>query len=87
MRWPRSAGSHASSGVWRSPSWSPRGCSTLIWSGWRGYRSARQFVAGLDYIALGMLSFALAWLTSLVKGGKLSPRIAGSEGKLRALGD
>jgi len=45
--------------------------SWLIWSGWRGYRSARQLVAGLDYIALGMLSFALAWLTSLVKGGKL----------------
>jgi hypothetical protein len=31
----------------------------------------RHLVAGLDYIALGMLSFALAWLTSLVKGGKL----------------
>ncbi len=59
----------------------------LIGSGWRGYRSARQLVAGLDYIALGMLSFALAWLTSLIKGGKLSVRIAGSKDKLGALSD
>ncbi len=49
----------------------------LIWSGWRGYRSARHLVAGLDYIALGMLSFAMAWLTSLVKGGKLMSLAAG----------
>ena len=34
--------------------------SWLIWSGWRGYRSVRHLVAGLDYIAMGMLSFALA---------------------------
>lgn len=59
----------------------------LIGSGWRGYRSVRHLVAGLDYIALGMLSFALAWLTSLVKGGKLIPRTAGSKGKFGALSD
>jgi hypothetical protein len=41
----------------------------LIGSGWRGYCSLRRLIAGLDYIALGVASFALAWLTSLVKGG------------------
>lgn len=61
--------------------------SWLVWSGGRGYRSARHRVAGLDYIALGMLSFALAWLTSLVKGGKLPPRTAGSKDNLGALAD
>jgi hypothetical protein len=52
----------------------------LTWSGWRGYRSLRQLVAGLDYIALGMASFALAWLTSLAKGGVLSPGVRREQG-------
>jgi hypothetical protein len=43
--------------------------SWLIGFGWRGYCSLRHVVAGLDYIALGLASFALAWLTSLIKGG------------------
>ncbi len=59
--------------------------SWLIWTGWRGYRSARQLIAGLDYIALGMLSFALAWLTSLVKGGKLAPIVSSSKGNVEPL--
>ena len=41
----------------------------LIASVGRGYSSLRLLIAGLDYIALGAVSFALAWLTSLVKGG------------------
>ena len=62
--------------------------SWLVWFGWRGYCSARQLVLGLDYIALGMLSFfALAWLTSLVKGGKLSLNPAPDKGKLVTLSD
>ena len=44
----------------------------LIGSGWSGYCSLRHLIAGLDYIALGVASFALAWLTSLVKGGVVS---------------
>jgi hypothetical protein len=51
----------------------------LIWSGWRGYRSLRQLAAGLDYIALGLVFFALAWLTSLVKGGALPLGTTGSK--------
>ena len=42
--------------------------------GWRGYCSLRQFAAGIDYIAIGMLLFSLAILTSMVKGGMLSGR-------------
>jgi hypothetical protein len=34
----------------------------------------RQFAAGIDYIAIGMMLFSLAILTSMVKGGKLSWR-------------
>jgi hypothetical protein len=44
--------------------------SWLAWLGWRGHRSIRHYVAGLDFIALGLVSFALAWVTSMVKGGK-----------------
>lgn len=43
--------------------------SWLVVLGWRGYISARQVVAGLDYLAIGMILFALAVLTSVVKGG------------------
>ena len=35
-------------------------------AGWRGYGSLRHHVAGLDYIALGLVLFALAVLASLV---------------------
>ena len=44
-------------------------CSWLASIGWRGYCSLRQFAAGIDYIAIGMLLFSLAVLTSMVKGG------------------
>ena len=39
-----------------------------------GLRSLRQVVAGIDYIAIGMVLFGLAVLTSMVKGGMLSSR-------------
>jgi hypothetical protein len=48
--------------------------SWLASVGWRGYCSLRQFAAGIDYIAIGMLLFSLAVLTSMVKGGKLSSK-------------
>lgn len=42
----------------------------------QGYRSLRQVVAGLDYLVIGMTLFALAVLTSLVKGGVLPWKVA-----------
>jgi hypothetical protein len=48
----------------------------------RGYGSLRQVVAGIDYIAIGMVLFSLAVLTSMAKGGVLSGWIAGRRGKL-----
>ena len=59
----------------------------LIGSGWRGYRSLRHLIAGLDYIALGGASFALAWLTSLVKGGVIPFGTRSSRGKARPEGE
>ena len=53
----------------------------LIGSGWRGYCSLRHLIAGLDYIALGVASFALAWLTSLVKGGVVPFGTGATRGK------
>jgi hypothetical protein len=53
----------------------------LVGSGWRGYCSLRHLIAGLDYIALGGASFALAWLTSLVKGGVVPFGTGGTRGK------
>ena len=49
-------------------------CSGLASAGCRGYCSLRQLAAGFDYIAIGMLLFSLAVLTSMVKGGLLSGR-------------
>ncbi len=43
----------------------------VIAAGWRGYSSLRQVVAGIDYIAIGMVLFSLAVLTSMAKGGVL----------------
>jgi hypothetical protein len=51
-------------------------------TGWRGYCSLRQVVVGIDYIALGMILFTLAVLTSLVKGGVLTRRVAMKSEKL-----
>jgi hypothetical protein len=51
--------------------------ASLIVSGWiaflgcRGYVSIRRAVAGLDYIAIGMVLLCLAVLTSMAKGGAL----------------
>jgi len=53
------------------------GLIVLAWLaciGWRSYCSLRQFAAGIDYIAIGMVLFSLAVLTSMVKGGMLSSR-------------
>jgi hypothetical protein len=38
---------------------------------WRFYGRLRRLVVGLDQIALGLLSFALAALISLAKAGAL----------------
>jgi hypothetical protein len=53
----------------------------LIASVGRGYSSLRLLIAGLDYIALGAASFALAWLTSLVKGGVVPFGTGATRGK------
>ena len=44
-------------------------------------------MAGLDYIALGVASFALAWLTSLVKGGVVPFGTGATRGKGKAEGE
>jgi hypothetical protein len=62
-------------------------CLWLIGSGWRGYCSLRHLVAGLDYIALGVASFALAWLTSLIKGGVVPLGTGATRGKGEAEGE
>jgi hypothetical protein len=43
----------------------------MIAIGWRWYSHARQTVVGLDYLATGMVLFALAVLTCVIKGGIL----------------
>ena len=43
----------------------------LARAGWWGYAAARQFVVGIDHIALSMALFALAVLISLGKAGLL----------------
>ncbi len=53
----------------------------FVGMGWHGYRWLRQLAAGLDYIALGMVFFALAWITSLFKGGRLSTKILAADAK------
>ena len=50
----------------------------------RGYGDLRQVVAGIDYIAIGMVLFSLAVLTSMVKGGRVSGEDRRHEGQ-RAL--
>jgi hypothetical protein len=49
--------------------------------GCRGYVSLRRAVAGLDYIAIGMVFLGLAILTSMAKGGVLPVRIGDRRGK------
>jgi hypothetical protein len=43
----------------------------LVAVGCRGYGSLRRVVSGLDYIAIGLVFFSLAVLTSMAKGGAL----------------
>jgi hypothetical protein len=47
----------------------------------RGYASLRHVIVGLDYIALGLVLFILAVLTSMAKGGTLPWRIVDGIGK------
>jgi hypothetical protein len=49
--------------------------------GFRGYISLRRAVAGLDFIAIGLLLFSLAVLTSMAKGGVLPWRSADRPGE------
>ena len=64
------------------------GFAVLILAAWltavgcRGYNSLRHVVVGLDYIAIGMLLFSLAVLTSMLKGGVLPGRTAVKGGTL-----
>jgi hypothetical protein len=46
--------------------------------GWLGYGLLRQLIAGLDYLALSLVVFALAVLTSLLKSGVLARWYAAS---------
>jgi hypothetical protein len=54
----------------------------LAAAGCRGYNSLRQAVAGIDYIAIGMVMFSVAVLTSMAKGGVLPWRTAEQSGKV-----
>jgi len=45
--------------------------SWLAVLGWRGYGALRQIAPGLDFIAVGLVFFSLAVLTSMAKGGVL----------------
>ena len=45
--------------------------SWVVGTGWQGYQSVQRLVTGFNYIALGMISLALAWLTSLAKAGRI----------------
>ena len=47
----------------------------------RGYGFLRHLVTGLDYIAIGLVLFILAVLTSMAKGGVLPWRIGDGSGK------
>jgi hypothetical protein len=49
----------------------------LAGAGWWAYRSLRQLIAGLDYIALSLTLFAFAVLVSLAKAGALPWRKMG----------
>ncbi len=50
--------------------------------GWRGYCALRQVATGLDYIAVGLVLFSLAVLTSMAKGGVLPWRAGGRGDKM-----
>ncbi len=54
----------------------------LAAAGCRGYWSLRRVVAGLDYIAVGLVLFSLAVLTSMAKGGVLPWRVLDQKGKV-----
>ena len=56
--------------------------SWLAVLGWRGYCALRQVATGLDYIAVGMVLFSLAVLTSMAKGGVLPWRAGGRADKM-----
>jgi hypothetical protein len=50
--------------------------------GCRGYASLRQTIGGIDYIAIGMMLFGMAVLTSMAKGGVLPWKLLGRRDKL-----
>ena len=69
-------------GMWVAPAARGTGAADALvaavvgWAagaGWRGYRALREEVAGLDYLAVGLLLFPVAVLISLAKAGKLPP--------------
>ncbi len=53
----------------------------MVVAAWEEYRSARQNIAGLDQIVVGMLVLALALLVSLTKIGIPQRWLAAARGK------
>ena len=49
----------------------------LVVVGCRGYGLLRRVVTGLDFIAIGLVFFSLAVLTSMAKGGRVAKEVAG----------
>jgi hypothetical protein len=67
------------------PSVAVAGAVAACWlaaAGGRGYRSLRQAVVGLDYLAVSLGLFALAVLVSLAKSGLLRRWVAGRGGRV-----
>jgi len=54
--------------IYWAAAWATLGCWGSV-VGWHEYRTAREVIAGLDYLAAGILFFALAMLISLAKIG------------------
>jgi hypothetical protein len=55
--------------------------------GWRAYCVLRPLAPGLDYIAIGLVVFSLAVLTSMAKGGVLTRWGDGGKSKAPARPD
>jgi amino acid transporter len=50
--------------------------------GWQTYDSLRRVIAGLDFIATGLILLALAELISMAKAGLLPGRLVRGKGKI-----
>ena len=64
---------------WHPPTLAVAGLVFVCWglvTGWHVYRVCRQFVVGLDYLALSLVIFVVAIGVSLAKSGILSRWLA-----------